>query len=262
MADAVVEALFRDVSLTRQALHSYDDFVSRVVPEVVETHRPIDVVSDFNMSGPRHVIQLKSPRFDIPSCVEKNNDIRRTTPMEARVRDLMYSAPMYVDVHYIHTNPNGARVTDVARDVYLARMPVMVRSSLCVLNGKDDYAKTECPNDPGGYFIVNGREKTLVVQERISPNMIFCFSPNECLYHAEYDQVSHKVSTLRIKVRKFGSTPFRVTMLGLDVDVPILILLRALGATDDVWQAAEPIRRRRLGRRNNRGRTKVAGTTL
>ena len=238
MADTVVKSLFRDVSLTQQALHSYDDFVSRVVQHVVETHRPIDIVSDFNMSGPRHVIQLKSPRFDIPSCVEKNNDIRRTTPMEARVRDLMYSAPMYVDVHYTHTNPKGARVTDVARDVYLARMPVMVRSSLCVLDGKDDYAKTECPNDPGGYFIVNGREKTLVVQERISPNMIFCFSSNECLYHAEYDQVSHKVSTLRIKVRKFGSTPFRVTVLGLDVDVPILILLRALGATDDVWQAA------------------------
>ena len=36
--------------------------------------------------------------------MEKNNDIRRYTPMEARNRDLMYSAPMFVDVHYTHNN--------------------------------------------------------------------------------------------------------------------------------------------------------------
>ena len=100
----------------------------------------------------------------------------------------------------------GHKQTKTFKDVYFARMPVMVRSSLCSLNTGDDYEKGECPHDPGGYFIVNGREKTLVVQERISPNIIFCFSPSECLYHAEYDPIGHRVSTLRIKVRKFGSS--------------------------------------------------------
>jgi DNA-directed RNA polymerase II subunit RPB2 len=242
MQHTVVDALFRDVSLTRQALFSFDDFVSRIVPEVVENHRPITVKADlscYDDAAPPHVIKIHSVRYDVPSTVEKNGDIRLCTPMEARNRDLMYSAPMYVNVTYEHTVDGRSKI-EVFKNVYFARMPVMVRSSLCSLSSgssdpANDYAKGECPHDPGGYFIVNGREKTLVVQERISPNIIFCFGPSECLYHAEYDSVAHKVSTLRVKVRKFGSTPFKVHLPGLEQPIPILILWRALGGQDDEY---------------------------
>mgnify|MGYP006132220533 FL=1 len=234
MQQTVVDALFRDVSLTAQAINSYDDFVSRIVPTVIKTHRLIEVRSELSMNAPTHVIQLKGLRYDVPSCMEKNNDIRRCTPMEARNRDLMYSCPMFIDVHHTHTNAKGIRVEEVHKDIFLARMPVMFRSSLC--SSSDDFANGECPHDPGGYFIVNGREKTLVVQERISPNIIFCFSPKECLYHAEYDTVAHRVATLRIQVRKFGSSPFRVTVPGFEVEIPIIILFRALGDVDGKWQ--------------------------
>jgi len=234
MQQTVVNALFRDVSLTAQAINSYDDFVSRIVPTVIKNHRPIEVRSEFTLNAPLHVIKITGPRYDVPSCMEKNNDIRRCTPMEARNRDLMYSCPMFVDVHHTHTNAQGKCVEDVYKDIFLARMPVMFRSSLC--SSSDDFVNGECPHDPGGYFIVNGREKTLVVQERISPNIVFCFSPKECLYHAEYDTVAHRVATLRIKVRKFGSTPFRVTVPGFEVEIPIIILFRALGDVDGQWQ--------------------------
>ena len=238
MQSVVVNALFRDVSLTRQALFSFDDFVSRIVPAVIDNHRPIVVKPDlscFDESVKPHIIRIHSVRYDIPSTVEKNGDIRLCTPMEARLRDLMYSAPMYVNVKYEHF-VNGQKQIDEFKDVYFARMPVMVRSSLCCLNGEeDDFSKNECPHDPGGYFIVNGREKTLVVQERISPNIIFCFGPHECIYHAEYDTIAHRVATLKIKVKKFGSTPFKVTVAGLDLEIPILILWRALGGEDDEY---------------------------
>ena len=209
MQKTVVDALFRDVSLTAQAINSYDDFVSRIVPEVINTHRPIEVRSALaDLDTPSHVIKLKSPRYGMPTCMEKNNDIRRYTPMEARNRDLMYSCPVFVNVHYTHTDDSGQRVTEIKKDVYLARMPVMFRSSLCSSVAENDFENGECPHDPGGYFIVNGREKTLVVQERISPNIIFCFGPNECIYHAEYNAIAHRVCSLRIKTRKFGSAPY------------------------------------------------------
>lgn len=234
MQQDVVNALFRDVSLTRQALYSYDDWVSRIIPETINNHRPVTVKAEldcFDSSVEANIIQIKSPRFGLPSCIEKNGDIRRCTPMEARNRDLMYSSPMYVDIH--HTFPNGSKIH---KDVFFARIPVMVRSSLCALKDGDDYKNGECPHDPGGYFIVNGREKTLVVQERISPNIIFCFSPKDCVYHAEYDSVTHRVSTMRITVRKFGSSPFRVTLAGIETEIPILILWRALGGDENAWQ--------------------------
>lgn len=235
MQQDAVDALFRDVSLTRQALYSFDDFVSRIVPHTINNHRPIEVKASldcFNSDIEANVIKISSPRFGVASFIEKNGDIRRCTPIEARLRDLMYSAPMYVNVE--HTFPGGSKKYS---DVFFARMPVMVRSSLCsIRSNKDDYKNGECPHDPGGYFIVNGREKTLVVQERISPNIIFCFSPKECVYHAEYDAIAHRVSTMRLIVRKFGSSPFRVTLPGLETEIPILILWRALGGVGDAWQ--------------------------
>ena len=239
MQTSVVDALFRDVSLTRQALYSFDDFTSRIIPAVIKNHRPVEIKSEWSQyddNVPTHVIKLENPRFDVPSYMEKNGDIRRCTPMEARDRDLMYSSPVYVDVHYTNTNAEGARVTKVYSDVYLTRMPVMVRSSLCTLKTGNDFQNGECPHDPGGYFIINGKEKTLVVQERISPNMVFCFGAKECLYHAEYDSIAHRVATLRIRTRKFGTSAFRVSILGVEPEIPILILLRALGDEDDEWQ--------------------------
>jgi len=235
MQQEVVDALFRDVSLTRQALYSYDDFVSRIVPHTINNHRPIEIKASldcFNSDVEPNIIKISSPRFGVASFIEKNGDIRRCTPMEARLRDLMYSAPMYVNVEHIF--PGGSKKYT---DVFFARMPVMVQSSLCTIrSGGADYRNGECPHDPGGYFIVNGREKTLVVQERISPNIIFCFSPKDCVYHAEYDAIAHRVSTMRIVVRKFGSSPFRVTLPGIDTEIPILILWRALGGQQDAWQ--------------------------
>lgn len=41
-------------------------------------------------------------------------------------------------------------------------MPIMLRSSNCVLHGKSEYELSkvnECPHDPGGYFVVRGAEK-------------------------------------------------------------------------------------------------------
>jgi DNA-directed RNA polymerase III subunit RPC2 len=52
-------------------------------------------------------------------------------------------------------------------------MPVMLKSSNCVLTGKSpaEMAKlNECPMDPGGYFIVKGVEKVILIQEQLSKN--------------------------------------------------------------------------------------------
>lgn len=54
-------------------------------------------------------------------------------------------------------------------------MPIMLRSSNCVLTGKSEYelAKmNECPLDPGGYFVVKGQEKVILIQEQLSKNRI------------------------------------------------------------------------------------------
>lgn len=92
------------------------------------------------------------------------------TPNECRLRDTSYAAPIMVDVSYWR----GGR-TVRRKGVVIGRLPVMLRSSRCILSNKteDEMADVkECPLDPGGYFIVNGTEKVILVQEQISKNRV------------------------------------------------------------------------------------------
>lgn len=60
-------------------------------------------------------------------------------------------------------------------DVNIGRMPIMLGSSHCWLQGKTDSELSmlkECPYDPRGYFIINGSEKVLLIQEQMIENRI------------------------------------------------------------------------------------------
>lgn len=71
----------------------------------------------------------------------------------------------------IFNNINFGKET--IKELIFYRMPIMLRSSNCVLSNKSEYelAKmNECPLDPGGYFVVKGQEKVILIQEQLSKN--------------------------------------------------------------------------------------------
>lgn len=56
---------------------------------------------------------------------------------------------------------------------FIGKIPIMLRSTYCLLNGLTDRDLTElneCPLDPGGYFVINGSEKVLIAQEKMATN--------------------------------------------------------------------------------------------
>lgn len=67
----------------------------------------------------------------------------------------------------------------------------MLRSSYCTLyqNSEKDLTELgECPYDQGGYFIINGSEKVLIAQEKMSTNHVYVFKkrqPNKYAYVGE-----------------------------------------------------------------------------
>lgn len=90
------------------------------------------------------------------------------TPHECRLRDITYAAPISVDIEYTR---GSERVSKTG--VVIGRMPIMLRSANCILCNKADFelAKmNECPLDPGGYFVVKGQEKVVLIQEQLSQN--------------------------------------------------------------------------------------------
>ena len=101
---------------------------------------------------------------------DQNAQAEIVTPNECRLRDMTYAAPIVVDVRYI----KGKQIIK-KRGINIGRLPIMLRSSRCVLTGKSDSqmaAMSECALDPGGYFIVNGTEKVILVQEQLSKNRV------------------------------------------------------------------------------------------
>ena len=97
-------------------------------------------------------------------------DVSPITPHECRLRDMTYAAPVFVNIEYVRGKQRVRR-----SDIPIGRLPVMLRSSKCVLTNRSGHemaSLNECPLDPGGYFIVNGTEKVILVQEQLSKNRV------------------------------------------------------------------------------------------
>jgi DNA-directed RNA polymerase III subunit RPC2 len=161
------------------------------------------------------------------SDFKARNDV---TPMECRLRDMTYSAPMIVDIVFTRDKKKVVR-----KDIVLGRIPVMLKSSKCCLSGANNAQMeimNECPLDPGGYFIINGTEKVILIQEQLSKNRVI----------VEADEKNHTVSasvTSSTHERKSKTHVIlkkdRITLQHnvLVENIPIVIILKALGGLSD-----------------------------
>ena len=159
--------------------------------EVVEESLPIDIYPDApsahidNASQrERHRLKFGQVYLSAPQMIEADGKIDTMLPNIARIRNLTYCAPLFVDVSY--RNEVVSEVGEVVRvlkerkeRVFLGRIPIMLHSSFCVLKDKVDKQLTdmkECVYDQGGYFVINGSEKVLIAQERMASNHVYIFS--------------------------------------------------------------------------------------
>lgn len=106
----------------------------------------------------------------------QTSDKRKTENNDYVARQMFlfrYSAPLYVDIKKTVIKENEDPVETLHQKTYIGRIPIMLRSTYCLLNGLTDRDLTElneCPLDPGGYFIINGSEKVLIAQEKMATN--------------------------------------------------------------------------------------------
>ncbi|GAU30949.1 hypothetical protein TSUD_143970, partial [Trifolium subterraneum] len=126
----------------------------------------------------------------------------------------------------------------------------MLRSSYCTLYGKDENDLTklgECPYDQGGYFIINGSEKVLIAQEKMSTNHVYVFKqrqPNKYSFVAEVRSMAESQnrppSTMFVRMLSRTSSKWgpsgqfiRATLPYIRTEIPIFIVFRALGFVAD-----------------------------
>ena len=114
-----------------------------------------------------------------PMVTEADGYTTTLFPKEARLRNLTYSAPLYVDmvkeITTVHPEGETTVEKEEIKKVFIGKVPIMLRSDYCSLHGHTDKELTElgeCPYDEGGYFVINGSEKVLIAQERMSTNHV------------------------------------------------------------------------------------------
>jgi len=172
------------------------------------------------------------------------NDIEPMFPSDARNRNLTYSVKLIARVTQIQeiidigTGETKINIVGSPEDnIVIASIPVMVRSKYCNLNLYKGYDKSECPYDPGCYFIVNGSEKVIISQDRMVENKPLVFLKKDSgteLYTVQINSRSYKphgiTQIISTKLKKDGNITIRVPILN---EVNIFILMRAMGIESD-----------------------------
>ena len=112
----------------------------------------------------RYLLKFEQIYLSKPTHWEKDGAPSAMMPNEARLRNLTYSAPLYVDITKTVIKDNEEPIKTTHQKTFIGKIPIMLRSTYCILSGLTDRDLTElneCPLDPGGYFVVNGSEKVV-----------------------------------------------------------------------------------------------------
>jgi len=158
----VMDEYWREMGLVRQHLDSYNAFIEHGIQQVITEFGGIKPdIPDFEVKFGK--IRLGEPEFQ-----EAQGQRKPLYPMDARVRNLTYSAPLYLELIPV---VNGIEQESV--ESRIGELPIMLKSKACKLYGLSDeelIKMGEDPKDPGGYFVINGSERVIVSIEDLAPN--------------------------------------------------------------------------------------------
>jgi len=212
----------------RFQIESFNDFVERrlqkIVDEIAQIAPEVPEIGEL-------VIKFGKVTVGEPGVAEADGTVRKILPGEARIRDLTYSAPVVVEM-----TPIVNKVEQETVPVTIGKLPIMTKSRFCPLakmNNQELEEHAEDPSDPGGYFIVNGTERALILIEEIAPNRMI----------AEKQKVGNYTEAIRINSERSGYVQRHLVERKNDGSIsisfanirrlPIVILLKALGLEKD-----------------------------
>jgi DNA-directed RNA polymerase II subunit RPB2 len=258
----IIESYFRGQHLerfVRHQLESYNNFVGYQIIKTIEMFNPVHIVSeqDFDPVSKKHSLEIfiTFENFHIyrPQIHENNGAIKLMFPQEARLRNFTYASATTIDIHIKYVVRNGPNLDNVQTfyktipKVHIGKLPIMLKSNICVLNQYKHFENTqtgECKFDAGGYFIINGSEKTVLGQERAAENRVYCFniSKNDTKYTwkaeiksvPDFKCISPKQINMMISSKNNGfGNAICVELPRVKQPIPLFIVFRALGVISD-----------------------------
>ena len=283
----VINSYFRDIpnSLVRHHIDSYNDFIQNKIPLILSntSKNPPIILIDKEDNNITYEINIdygckNHDNYKIAKPTIKNypsGSIRQLYPNEARLKNLTYGADFLYSVEIYFTmkkngvtilervpHPNNTSInttnttstntSSLLEDMYLGKIPIMLKSDLCVLNESSGEMLSQMGEDPydlGGYFILDGAEKTIISQERKAENIVFLNTVPQTSGSEKYthfaevkcvsDEAFSKARTVKVQLERTGPITVRLGQknpllkMNNNRDVPLFIMFRALGVESD-----------------------------
>ena len=226
--------------LALHQIESYNDYIENIIPKILEQFFPFEI--NFNDNKIKNIeLKIEKMKIEKPYYTENNGCTKIMTPNIARLRNFTYSLTVYLDISvHIKIELDGEDINlpvKIIKDIILTKIPVVVKSKYC--NYTDDIC-SECSFDPGGYSIINGNEKVIISQEKISPNIIQVYevSKNNSKYgyisevRSSSEETFGITKTISVKITAkpniYNNTIY-ISIPHIKEEIPMVILFRALG---------------------------------
>ncbi|MBU0758580.1 MAG: DNA-directed RNA polymerase subunit B'' [Nanoarchaeota archaeon] len=226
----IIKKYFEENSLVNSDIESFNIFLEEEMQKIIDESGTIlptiipHTIDEFK-------IKFEKVTVGKPEITEADGSKRAIFPIEARLRKISYSAPIFIEA--------SAHVDGIQRESFktlIGTMPIMLKSKHCHLTGLSEQeliVKGEDPYDPGGYFIINGTEKVLISIEDLAPNNLLVEkSPNTVSDYAGKLFSEHGSYKIPHSIEKMKDDIFYLTFTRVK-RVPVIIIIKALGLVKD-----------------------------
>ena len=212
----IVKKYLQEHSLVESNITSFNNFI-----EV----RMQEIVNELSGSLANEEIEIKLGRIRIekPNVIEADGSVSLITPAEARLRNLTYSSPVFLEITVRQGNQTESH------DVEIGRVPAMIGSKICNTYGmsKEVMEKNYLdPLDTGGYFIINGNERIMVLIEDLAANQTFIEKAKEKIMLRLFS--SRGAYRIPVSITETSDGIIEVSFSRFK-NIPVIILLKALG---------------------------------
>ena len=217
----IIKNYLKNQSLVESNVASFNDFIDYRMQEIVnETNESIEN-EDFE-------IILGKIEVGKPKVIEADGSSSFVTPNEARLRDLTYSAPITIELTIKKDGQTDSEVVEIGK------IPIMIKSKACNTFGMSNeelISNYNDPKDPGGYFIIKGNERIMIMAEDLAENQFM-------VERAKTGGLILKMFSLRgtyripITLSEGKDGLFNLSFSRFK-DLPAIVLLKALGLTKE-----------------------------
>lgn len=216
----LVKKYLEQHSIVESNILSFNDFIQRKMQSIVNEIN--DTINNEEVE-----IKLGKVRVEKPNIIEADGSTSLVTPIITKLRNLTYSAPVFVELTVKFGNQTDSS------EVEIGRIPVMVRSAACNtfnMNKEELLENYMDPLDPGGYFIIHGNERVMVMNEDLAANQPFI---EEGRYGLML-RIFSKKGSYRIPTTITGTNEgiLELTFSRLK-NIPAIVILKALGMTKE-----------------------------